>query len=54
MTERAEKDLFRFLQHECGIDALNLHLAVDEGTHAVVGADRNRKLQFAHAVSFRD
>ena len=52
-AEGAEEDLLGRQRHEHRIDAVDLHRAVDHGTHPVVIADRNGQLEFRHlALSF--
>jgi hypothetical protein len=44
MPEGAEENLLRIQQHELRIDAVDLHQAIDQRTHPVIVADRDRKL----------
>jgi hypothetical protein len=50
VAERAEKDFFRFQQHEHRIDAVDLHRAIHQRAHPVVVADGNRQYEFAHGI----
>jgi hypothetical protein len=53
MPESTEENLLRIQQHELRIDAVDLHRAIDQWTHPIVVADRDRKLEFAHDYSIR-